>query len=68
MLKYAKDKPLEALEKMIEAVQKTLPVRDFSENNWMAESNKDLAKMMREERANLRKDPDNRPAYTNTTQ
>jgi hypothetical protein len=33
MLKYAKDKPLEALEKMIEAVQKTLPVRDFSENN-----------------------------------
>ena len=34
----------------------------------MAESNKDLAKMMREERANLRKDPDNRPAYTKNTQ
>ena len=33
MLKYAQDKPLEALEKMIETVQKTLPVRDFSENN-----------------------------------
>jgi hypothetical protein len=58
MLKYAQDNPLEALEKMIEAVQKTLPVRDISGNNLMTESNKDLEKMMREERANLRKDPD----------
>ena len=68
MLKYAKEKPIVALENMIEAVQKSLPARDFSGHNMLAESVKDVAKMAREERANARKDPDNRPAYTNNTQ
>ena len=68
MLKYAKEEPLKALENMIEAVQKTLPVRDFTGNNIMADATRELAKMQRDERANVRKDPDNRPAYTNNTQ
>ena len=68
MLKYAKEEPLKALKNMIEAVQKTLPVRDFTGNNIMADATRELAKMQRDERANVRKDPDNRPAYTNNTQ
>jgi hypothetical protein len=68
MLKYAREKPLEALEKIIDEVQKTLPVRDFTGNNVMAESNRELQKMMREERANARKAPENRPTYTTNSQ